>query len=337
MNAQTPFQPTIALIPAFNESRFIGSIVLAARAYVDLVIVIDDGSTDQTAEIACKAGAILVQHQQNQGKSAAVNTGFAHARHFNPRAVVMLDGDGQHCASDIPSVLAPICGGVADIVVGSRFLDVHSEIPAYRQVGQYGLTMITNLASGVRVSDSQSGFRAFSRTALETLSFTRDGGFSIESEMQFQIREHSLRVVEAPINVIYAEKAKRNPIAQGWQVLQGIAGMVRQTRPVLFCGMAGCILLSFSLAWGWALLNIYTAQQLIDPVAGLMTILLAVLGIVVLFAGFVLQATRSMLLRLQTALIDRIGRDQPASTRSVVLTTQERELWPEEALAQISR
>jgi hypothetical protein len=333
MNAQSPFQPTIALIPAFNEERFIGSIVLAARAYVDLVVVIDDGSTDQTAAIACKAGATIVQHQQNQGKSAAVNTGFAHVRGLNPRAVVMLDGDGQHCAGDIPGVLGPICRGEADIVVGSRFLNVRSAIPAYRQVGQHGLTMITNLASGVRVSDSQSGFRAFSRTALETLSFTRDGGFSIESEMQFQIREHALRVVEAPINVIYAEKAKRNPIAQGLQVLKGIAGMVRQTRPVLFCGAAGSILLCFSLIWGWSLLNLYTAQQIIDPVAGVMTILLSVLGIVVLFAGFVLQATRSMLLRLQTALVDRIGRDQPATTRSVVIEAQPREQWREEALA----
>src|SRR5882757_5529023 len=97
--------PTVALIPAYNEERFIGSLVLTAQAYVDHVVVIDDGSGDQTAEIAKLAGATVVQHQVNQGKAAGVNTGFNYVRLLNPSAVVMLDGDGQHCADDIPAVL----------------------------------------------------------------------------------------------------------------------------------------------------------------------------------------------------------------------------------------
>src|SRR3954451_7486812 len=202
---------TVALIPAYNERRFIGSMVLAVRQFVDLVVVVDDGSSDNTAEIAQRAGATVVRHTLNQGKATAVNTGFSFIRQMCPRAIVMIDGDGQHCPNDIPTVLAPILDGCADVVIGSRFLQVKSAIPAYRQVGQHGLTLMTNLASGVSVSDSQSGFRAFSTRALEQLSFSQ-GGFSIESEMQFQAREHGLRVVEVPIEVIYAEPAKRNPI-----------------------------------------------------------------------------------------------------------------------------
>ncbi len=323
MDAPTPYQPTIAVIPAFNEARFIGSVVLAARAYVDQVIVVDDGSTDQTAAIACKAGAVVVQHQQNRGKAAAVNSAFAYVRQLNPLAVVMLDGDGQHHASDIPSVLAPICRGEADIVVGSRYCGIQSSIPAYRKVGQFGLTAITNLASGVQVSDSQSGFRAFSRAALTTLSFTGDGGFSIESEMQFQVRDHALRITEAPINVTYAEKAKRNPFAQGWQVLRGIAGMVRQTRPLLFCAAVSAILLSVGLIWGWALISSYSARQAIDPLAGLLTILLTVFGVVVLFAGVVLHATRAMLVRVQHTLADHSGSVQMDNIRSIRLPERE--------------
>src|SRR5690349_4093402 len=182
-----PASPTVALIPAYNEARFIGSLVLAALAHVDLALVVDDGSSDRTAEIARRAGATVFRHSQNQGKAAAVNTGFLYMRQLKAAGVVMLDGDGQHTADDIPRVLEPILAGEADIVVGSRFLDVKSDIPLYRQVGQHGLTLATNLTSGVRVSDSQSGYRAFSSRAIEKLWFGQ-GGFSIESEMQFLIR-----------------------------------------------------------------------------------------------------------------------------------------------------
>ena len=118
--------PTVALIPAYNEERFIGSLVLAVSDYVDIVVVVDDGSQDRTAEIARKAGAVVVEHSGNRGKAHAVNTGFAYVRELNPTALVMLDGDGQHCADDIPAVLEPIQHQTADVVVGSRFLEVKS-------------------------------------------------------------------------------------------------------------------------------------------------------------------------------------------------------------------
>src|SRR6185503_2783935 len=108
---------TVALIPAYNEHRFIGSMVLAVRQFVDLVIVVDDGSSDSTAEIAQRAGARVVRHTVNQGKAIAVNTGFSFIRQMAPRAIVMVDGDGQHCADDIPIVLAPILEGHADVVI----------------------------------------------------------------------------------------------------------------------------------------------------------------------------------------------------------------------------
>src|SRR5262249_25238610 len=152
--------------------------------------------------------------------------------------------------------LAPILESRADVVIGSRFLQIKSAIPAYRQVGQHGLTMMTNLASGVSVSDSQSGFRAFSAHALDQLSFSQ-GGFSIESEMQFLAREHRLRIAEVPIKVIYAEPAKRSPIAHGVQVLNGILRLVSQTRPLLFFGMTGMALFVSGITLGLYILDIY--------------------------------------------------------------------------------
>jgi glycosyltransferase involved in cell wall biosynthesis len=303
--------PKAALIPAYNEERFIGSLVLAARAYVDHVVVVDDGSRDSTVEIAKMAGAIVVEHQTNQGKAAAVNTGFAYIRRLDPSAVVMLDGDGQHCVDDIPTVLAPVVEGAADIVVGSRFLDVKSDIPIYRQVGQHGLTLATNLASGVRVSDSQSGYRAFSARALDELSFGQ-GGFSIESEMQFQAREHQLRIVEVPIKVIYAERAKRNPVSHGMQVVNGIMRMVGQTRPLLYFGLAGAALFMLGAALGLYMIDIFTRTRTLAVGYGLITVMLCVMGMLLFFAGVMLHSTREMMIELRRSLVERLVRREHA-------------------------
>lgn len=298
----------VALIPAYNEERFIGSLVLTVRGYVDQVVVVDDGSGDRTAEIARKAGAIVIQHKANLGKAAAVNTGFAYVRRLKPAAMVMLDGDGQHCAEDIPTVLTPILGDGADVVVGSRFLDIKSSIPAYRQVGQHGLTMVTNLASGVRVSDSQSGFRAFSARALEQLTFSQ-GGFSIESEMQFLIREHRLKVVEVPIKVIYAERAKRNPFRHGMQVINGVMRLVGQTRPLLYFGLSGLVIFLLGALLGLYIVNIYTQTHTLAVGYGLITVMLCVVGMLLFFAGVMLHSTRAMILDLRRALLERLAPD----------------------------
>lgn len=294
--------PVVALIPAYNEERFIGSLVLAAREYVDEVLVVDDGSSDRTTAIARRAGAVVVRHQNNQGKAGAVNTGFAQLRQMAPAAVVMLDGDGQHSARDIPAVLAPVLAGQADIVVGSRYLDVRSDIPVYRQVGQHGLNLMTNVTSGVSLSDTQSGFRAFSPCALAQLSFHKSG-FSIESEMQFRLHDHHLRVAEVPIKVVYAEPAKRNPFAHGMQVLNGILQLVGQTRPLLFFSAAGGTVLFAGALLGAHIIETYARTHNLAVGYGLLTVILCVVGVLLLFAGVLLHSTRGMLLDLQQSLV----------------------------------
>lgn len=298
-------RPVIALIPAYNEERFIGSLVLAAKMYVDEVIVVDDGSHDRTVDIARQAGARIIQHEHNQGKAAAVNTGFTFVRSLNPIAVVMLDGDGQHCADDIPIVLSPVMKGEADIAIGSRFLNVKSDIPTYRQIGQHGLTLVTNVTSGVSISDSQSGFRAFSANALNYLTFSQ-GGFSIESEMQFLVGDNKLRVAEVPIKVVYAERAKRNPVRHGMQVLNGILRLVGQTRPLLFFGAVGTSILLGGLLLGLYIIQIYARTQNLAIGYGLLTVLMCVFGTLLLFAGVLLHSTRGMLVDLRQSLISRM-------------------------------
>ncbi len=219
--------------PAYNEALVIGSVVLLAKKHTDRVIVVDDGSTDRTAETARLAGADVIRMPQNGGKAKAMMAGFARARELGYEAVVMLDGDGQHDPEEIPIVAAPVLAGVADLVIGSRFLEARAEIPAYRRAGQIVLNGFTNLSvdGGFAMTDSQSGFRALSRRALENLTFASDG-YNIESDMIAHVAPLDLRITEVPISVTYdvPHKHKKNPVSHGFGVLARILGLIGSRR-----------------------------------------------------------------------------------------------------------
>lgn len=210
----------VAVIPAYNEERFIGSVVIKACKYADVVIVVDDGSSDATAEIAHLAGATVIKQEKNAGKGAALSTGLKKARELRPAVVVVLDADYQHQPREMGLVTAPVLAGEADIVIGSRYLCNGSNTPAHRVWGHRVFNLLTNGASGVAVSDSQSGFRAFSPAALEAITF-HSNGFSVESEMQFIAREQGLRMTEVPITITYSDKPKWPLRATGKTELTG--------------------------------------------------------------------------------------------------------------------
>src|SRR5687768_10434443 len=247
-------------IPAYNEGRFIGSVVLQARRYADLVVVVDDGSTDDTALIAEQAGAVVLGHQTNQGKGEALNTLFQAARRYRAESLVLLDGDGQHRTAELVGLLRPIQAGEADIVVGSRHLNGNGGTPGVRYGGQRLVTWLTNQTSGVDVTDSQSGFRAFSRAAIQSLTFSKKG-FSVESEMQFLAAERGLRVREVPISTVYVDPPKRNVLRHGMTVLNGILQLVERARPLLFFGLPGLLLLLSGLGMGAYVVQIYQRMQ----------------------------------------------------------------------------
>lgn len=290
----------VVLIPAYNEERFIGSLVLQARRYAENVIVVDDGSSDDTARLARDAGAEVILHEINQGKAAALNSGFFYIRLMVEKlkdkrmAVVTMDGDSQHRCSDLPAMTAPIFAGEADIVIGSRFLGVKSSIPRWRIFGQHALTAVTNLSSGFKVTDSQSGFRAFSLQAMNAMDF-ESAGFSVESEMQFIAQEKHLRLVEVPIHALYEEPAKRNPVRQGMDVLNGIIKFTGQYRPLLFFSIPGVTILLIGIGWGVVVVNrFYIFGQLAVGYA-LICVLLSVLGMILISTGFMLHSVRALL------------------------------------------
>ena len=299
----------VAVIPAHNEERFIGSVVLRARTHADVVVVVDDVSTDASAQIAEAAGAVVVRHERNKGKGIALNTGFRKARELDADALVLLDADGQHVPEEVPVLLAPILAGEADLVIGSRYLNgPDSRVPGHRVWGHRVFNLLTRASSGVGASDSQSGFRAMSRRALRALSFS-SAGVSVESEMQFLARELGLRVVEVPITADYAEKPKRPVVQHGLLVLNGMLRLVGQYRPLLFFGVPGLILLLIGLLWGGWVVIIYQRTQTLAVGYALISILLTVLGSLGLLIGILLHSIRGLLLELVEARGDGIHVD----------------------------
>ena len=285
----------VAVIPAYNEERFIGSVVLNARKHADAVIVVDDGSCDATAEVAAAAGALVVRQSPNQGKGMALQAGFQKAAELQPDVVITLDADGQHVAGEILTVAGPVLEGEADIVVGSRYLNGNSKVPAHRILGHHLFNFMTNQASGVHVTDSQSGFRAFSRQALQAISF-QSNGFSVESEMQFIAEENHLRMVEAPITIHYHDRPKRPVLAHGLMVLNGLLQLMGQYRPLLFFGLPGLFLMSLAVTWSLWIVRIYRTTEQLAIGYALIAVMLFLLGNTVMTTGIILHSVRGLLL-----------------------------------------
>lgn len=210
---------TIVIIPAYNEEVAIASIVKRSLRYADKVLVIDDGSADRTFQRASDAGAIVIKHYNNLGKGVSLKDAFEEVKGFD--IVVTIDGDGQHNPDEIPEIMRPIREGRADLVNGSRYLNGFEEnTPAYRRIGQRVLDIATNITSGTHVTDSQSGFRAFSGKTISCFRF-RDTGFGIESEMLADAAENNFRIVEVPITVRYdvENSSTKGPVTHGVGVL----------------------------------------------------------------------------------------------------------------------
>jgi glycosyltransferase involved in cell wall biosynthesis len=288
----------VAVIPAFDEERQVGSVVLRLRQLLDTVIVVDDGSRDATGEVARLAGARVVTHTTNLGYGAAIRSGLEVARELNPRAVVLMDADGQHRVEDVPVVLRPVIAGEADVAVGSRFADKRTQVPRLRRVAQNGLTWISNFGSGVKLTDSQSGMRAFGPRAIEAL-LLKSTSMSAASEMQFLAADAHLRVCEVPIEVRYFE-VKRNPIGHGMDVLNGIILLVSQRRPLLFFGLPAMMLLIVALVLGLDVAQVFSNVRVLLVGQLIVAVTLGIIGTLSLFTAIMLNALQGMRAELRS-------------------------------------
>lgn len=281
---------SLAAIPCYNEAVTIGSVVLQTRKYVDEVLVIDDGSTDDTRSIALEAGAKVITHAVNSGKGSAVRTALKYAQDGTFDFIVLLDGDGQHDPREIPALMKPVQEGTADLVIGSRFLSNRNRIPKYRRLGQKVLTAMTNIASKNATTDSQSGFRVLNRAAIE--HFTLDSkDYNVESDMITTLSAQGIAITEVPISVTYdvPNKHKKNPITHGFGVLRSIVGTMEYSNPFLTFGAVGIATLVGGIAFGVTALSIYAATAALPFWFSLVGGTFTVLGLLFLMAGITLR------------------------------------------------
>lgn len=193
----------LAIIPALNAQRSIARIVVETRKELEPVLVIDDGSSDATGEVARAVGATVIRHDVNRGKGAALKTGFAWALEQGFDGVITLDADGQHLAGEIPKFIAEREEGGADLIIGGRAHLFDGMLPRRRSANRFSAKSIS-WAAGVTVTDSQSGFRFYSARLLRELKLRTDG-FDMESEVIVRAGRKGMKIVTIPIDLGFVD------------------------------------------------------------------------------------------------------------------------------------
>ena len=276
-------------IPAYNEEKNIAGIITKVKKYADSIIVCDDGSTDLTKEISEELGAIVISHSKNRGYGAAINSLFLKAKELESDIFVTFDADGQHRIEDIPVVTKPIMNNEADVVIGSRFLETKSdEMPNYRKVGIKIITKVTNLSIKEKLTDSQSGFRAYSKKALDEI-IPSDEGMGVSTEILIKASNLDLKIAEVPIKVSYeGETSTKDPISHGSSVIFSTIKFTSIHNPLKFYGIPGIIFLGIGLGFISWTIQIYSTHQEIVTNISLIGIGCIVLGAVLLMTAVIL-------------------------------------------------
>lgn len=275
-------------MPAYNEGKYVGSLVLQARQYASEVLVVDDGSSDNTAGIASLAGAIVVRHDANQGYGSAIQRILAEAKKLDVDILVIFDADAQHSPAEIPRLVQGIIDG-ADVIIGSREMQKNGAA-GYRRFGQKVLTGFTRVASKTKLSDTESGFRAYSRKAIAMLEL-KEKGMAISSEIVTEAAAKGLKIAEVPISVIYArDSSTLNPVRHGLGVLNRIIAMISERRPLLFFGLFGGLFSIVGLAAGVLVIWLYYFETgMLATGLALISILFITIGILCISTGIILN------------------------------------------------
>jgi glycosyltransferase involved in cell wall biosynthesis len=288
----------LACIPAYNEEPSIQDVIKKSLPHVDKVIVCNDGSTDNTAKLAQEAGATVITHDKNQGYGAAISTLFDYARKQNAQIMITLDGDGQHDPGQIPLLINAITTHNVDVVIGSRFLDDNTKASGYRKTGIKIITSASNYGTNFKVTDSQSGFRAYSKDAIDAIHPTEQG-MSVSTEILLKISNKGLSIAEVPITVSYeGDTSEQNPIPHGMSVLMNTLKYISIKHPIKFYGIPGLALIIAGTVLAGLFLDAYLNQQTVFYGS--------LLGSVVLFLlGAILSVTAIILFSMANLIRDR--------------------------------
>ena len=287
---------TIAAMPAYNEAHIIAEVIKGCKKYVDRVVVVDDGSTDNTVDIAESLGAYVVCHGTNIGYGAALKNCFEAARHLGANAMVIIDSAGQHDPSEIPKLLEPLKNGF-DLVIGSRFVNGNGKnVPIYRKFGMKVLDVATYVAGGLNVTDSQSGFRAYGKRAIENIHLY-DTDMSAGSEILIQAGDFNLKFTEVEIHCRYDldNCSSEHPFIHGPRVLFRILKDMEYRRPLYYFAFPGMIMASTGFLMGLKFLQNYYMGGYLRFGPTLLMVMLTIIGAFMVFTGIILHAISRMI------------------------------------------
>lgn len=289
-------QKITVILPAYNEEISIGSVILLSKCYADNVIVVDDGSSDRTSNIAREAGAEVIVHERNKGKGRALKTGFKVAADQGADIIVTMDSDGQHDACYIPKLVEPILKGEAEMVNGSRYLSgLDKNTPKYRRIGQTVLDGVTNLNSGIKITDSQSGFRAFAASIKGVFRFNAQG-MAIESEMLADAAKSGVRIKEVDIGVRYDVNCSTiNPIKHGLQVLLRVLKDIEYNKPIFCFTLPGALLGLGGLSMGVYFVQNFVMGRGLQLGPTILMVLFVVIGTFMSLTGILLHSISTVI------------------------------------------
>ena len=286
-------------LPAFNEEENIASMIVKLKKITDRIIVCNDGSTDLTGEIAEKMGAIIINHPRNLGYGASIRSIFHKAEELDSDVLVTFDADGQHRVEDIESVVEPILKNDADIVIGSRFLDIdNKDTPSYRKLGIKAITNIANTSLDMKLTDSQSGFRAYSRRVLKEI-IPSEYGMGVSTEILIKANKGGFKIKEVTIRILYpGDSSTHHPVSHGASVILSTMKFISIEHPLKFYGIPGIAFLITGLFFViWTIQAFSETRQIITNIS--------LIGIGTVILGTMLTMTSIMLYSLVNVVRER--------------------------------
>ena len=281
-------------IPAFNEEKNIGKVIVTLKKITNDIIVCDDGSNDLTKEIAEGLGAKVISHTKNMGYGEAIKSIFNEAKKKEADILVTFDADGQHRPEDIMSLTKPIIDQQAEVVIGSRFLKNETTMPKYRKIGVKVLTKVTNMSIKENLTDSQSGLRAYQKKVLQNISLT-DSGMGISTEILIKSHQKEFRIVEVPIQILYGkDTSTHNPVSHGTSVLLSTIKYTSIQHPLKFYGIPAVIFLLVGMSFMIWTFQIYAEETRVVTNIVLVGIGTLLLGAVLMISAILLYSLVSV-------------------------------------------
>ena len=282
-------------IPAFNEEKNIAGIISKLKRTTKDIIVCNDGSTDLTAEIAEEMGALVINHEKNLGYGGAIRSIFLKAKDLNGDVLVTFDADGQHRIEDIDKVINPVLDGQSDIVIGSRFLDgSKKEVPQYRKVGIKVITKITNVTIKKELTDSQSGFRAYSKRVLNEIK-PAESGMGVSTEILIKASSKNLKISEVPIKILYGENSStHNPVVHGSSVIFSTIKFTSIEHPLKFYGIPSVVFMIIGLSFTYLAVEYYAEIGRLNTNLTIIAAGTVLIGIILLISAILLYSLVSV-------------------------------------------